>query len=139
MSKPLLTVRPDHEPAAAWQLLRTQQLPLLLVTNDAGQLLGVVGVSDFLSHLPEQPARGWLRQLYKRVVPHYPRFQKRRVADIMRTQVNAVHEQDHIALLVPLLSDQKLPAVPVLNADQQVVGIISQAELIAGMLIPGAP
>ncbi|MCS4309216.1 CBS-domain-containing membrane protein [Rheinheimera pacifica] len=43
------------------------------------------------------------------------------------------YEDDHIVALVPMLSDQGLHHIPVLDAQQQLVGIITQSDLIAAL------
>jgi CBS domain-containing membrane protein len=58
---------------------------------------------------------------------------KRKVAEIMVSNLSVAYEDDHIVALVPMLSDQGLHHIPVLNTQQQLVGIITQSDLIAAL------
>tara|TARA_B100001059_G_scaffold235832_1_gene283142 strand:+ start:126327 stop:127562 length:1236 start_codon:yes stop_codon:yes gene_type:complete len=134
MSRDLITVGPNSAVASAWQLLRKHKISMLPVTDSQHQLLGVVATVNFLKNLQVPHYWGLLRHVNQLLLKNrYNKHYKRKVAEIMVTKLSVAHEDDHIAALVPMLSDQGLHHIPVLNAQQQLVGIITQSDLIAAL------
>jgi CBS domain-containing membrane protein len=134
MSRDLLTIGPNSAVAAAWQLLRKHNISMLPVTDPQQQLLGVVSTTDFLKNLQVPHYWGMLRHVNQLLLKNRHNKQyKRKVAEIMVTKLSVAHEHDHIAALVPMLSDQGLHHIPVLNTQQQLVGVITQSDLIAAL------
>lgn len=134
MSRDLITVGPNSAVASAWQLLRKHNISMLPVTDTARQLLGVVSTTDFLQNLQISHYRGLLRHVNQLLLKNRHNKQyKRKIAEIMTSNLTVAHEDDHIAGLVPLLSDQGLHPIPVLNSRQQLVGVITQSDLIAAL------
>lgn len=134
MSRDLVTVTPDTAVGSAWQLLRKHKISMLPVTDPKQQLLGVVSTVDFLKNLQVPHYWGLLRHVNQLLLKSRHKTQhKRQVAEIMVTNLTVAHEQDHIVALVPMLSDQGLHHIPVLNDQQQLVGVITQSDLIAAL------
>ena len=134
MSRDLITIGPNSAVAAAWQLLRKHNISMLPVTDPQQQLLGVVSTADFLKNLQVPHYWGMLRHVNQLLLKNRHNKQyKRKVAEIMLTKLSVAHENDHIAALVPMLSDQGLHHIPVLNTQQQLVGVITQSDLIAAL------
>lgn len=134
MSRDLITVKPDTAVATAWQLLRKHKISMLPVVNDEQHLLGVIATVDFLKNLKVPHYWGLLRHVNQLLLRNKHSIQyKRNVADIMVSKLTVAHEHEHIAALVPVLSDQGLHHIPVLNAQQQLVGVITQSDLIAAL------
>lgn len=134
MSRDLITVKPDTAVATAWQLLRKHKISMLPVVDDEQHLLGVIATVDFLKNLKVPHYWGLLRHVNQLLLRNKHSSQyKRNVADIMVSKLTVAHEHEHIAALVPVLSDQGLHHIPVLNAQQQLVGVITQSDLIAAL------
>ncbi|WP_444786607.1 HPP family protein [Rheinheimera sp. NSM] len=134
MSRDLITVGPNSAVATAWQLLRKHKISMLPVTDTEQQLLGVVSTVDFLKNLQVPHYWGLLRHVNQLLLKNRHNKQyKRKVAEIMVSNLSVAHEDDHIVALVPILSDQGLHHIPVLNAQQQLVGVITQSDLIAAL------
>ena len=134
MSRDLITVKPDTAVATAWQLLRKHKISMLPVVNDEQHLLGVIATVDFLKNLKVPHYWGLLRHVNQLLLRNKHSSQyKRNVADIMVSKLTVAHEHEHIAALVPVLSDQGLHHIPVLNDQQQLVGVITQSDLIAAL------
>jgi CBS domain-containing membrane protein len=94
----------------------------------------VVSTADFLKNLQVPHYRGLLRHVNQLLLKNRHNKQyKRKVAEIMVSSLSVAHEDDHIAALVPMLSDQGLQHIPVLNTQQQLVGVITQSDLIAAL------
>jgi CBS domain-containing protein len=62
--------------------------------------------------------------------PRSPRSGRWRVRDVMMTEVVTAHREDSYKRTASLMSEHKVSAIPVLGKDRQVVGIVSEADLI---------
>ncbi|MDX3774193.1 HPP family protein [Chromatiaceae bacterium AAb-1] len=134
MSADVITVTADTPVAAAWQLLHKHKISMLPITDAQQQLLGVISVADFLKNLHVPHYWGFLRHLNSLLLKRgHKKHHKRRVAELMTVKLTVAYEDEHIATLIPLLSDQGLHHIPVLNRQQKLAGIITQSDLIAAL------
>ena len=126
MSRDLYWGTPDGSIQRAWQSLREHRLHSLpVVKGDNRELLGIVTLVDLLKHLRSTPARLRLSQL--------KRSGGARLRSIMSTPVVTVNPDTHMVDLVFLLSDRGLHCLPVVDAEQRLVGMITQTDLIAAL------
>ncbi|WP_407295260.1 HPP family protein [Stutzerimonas zhaodongensis] len=126
MSRDLYWATADCSIQRAWQSLREHRLHSLpVVEADSRELLGIVTLVDLLKHLRSAPARLRLGQL--------KRSEGGRLRSIMTTPVVSVNEDTHMVDLVFLLSDRGLHCLPVVDAKQRLVGMITQTDLIAAL------
>jgi CBS domain-containing membrane protein len=117
MSKDVISVDVGMTVEHAWLLLIRHKLRALPVTDGARGLAGIVTLRDLLEDeqaLPRQRRRAL-------------------VADVMTRAVQVAHPAQSIGELVSLLSDQGLHHLPVVDAQRQVLGMISQSDLIAAL------
>lgn len=116
----------------AWAMLREHKIKVLPVLDDERQVVGIVSLVDFVKRAHLKGFDGMYEQL-ESFVKGNDDAAPPRVADIMVSPVFSVNEDDLIAQIVPLLSDQGMHHVPVLDADQRMAGIITQSDLIAAL------
>jgi CBS domain-containing membrane protein len=135
MSKDAVTVGPGMPLADAWRLLRRHGLHALPVLDRARRVVGVVGQGDFLHHagLDDYQTlgdrlRGLLGHLFG------ARSGKpETVGEIMHAQVKTVHVDEPIVELVPLMSNQGLHHIPVVDDEGLFVGVVSQSDVLAAL------
>ena len=126
MSRDLYWGTLDCSIQRAWQSLREHRLHSLpVVKGDSRELLGIVTLVDLLKHLRSTPARLRLSQL--------KRTGGARLRSIMSTPVVTVNPDTHMVDLVFLLSDKGLHCLPVVDAEQRLIGMITQTDLIAAL------
>jgi len=126
MSRDLYWATTDCSIQQAWRSLREHRLHALPVVKvDSRELLGIVTLVDLLKHLRSTPARLRLGQL--------KRPNGGRLGSIMTTPVVTVNQDTHMVDLVFLLSDRGLHCLPVVDAEQRLVGMITQTDLIAAL------
>lgn len=56
----------------------------------------------------------------------------------MATPAVTAPEDMHVVELVPLLSDRGLHHIPIVNAEQRLVGMVTQSDLIAALYAGGS-
>lgn len=123
MSRDVQQVRPDTSLQQAWQLVSGHHLKALPVLDEAHQLVGIVTLSDLLTAAMAQGRLSW-RGLWRR--------RQVQVGQIMSRPVISVRSDALAVTLIPLLSEQGLHCLPVLEG-AQLVGVITQTDLIAGL------
>lgn len=119
MSRDVVSVPADAPVEAAWARLAHHKVKALPVTDAQQRLVGIVSLHDFFIG-PDglTPAR---------VSPSRP------VREIMSARVITARPEQPLADLVPLLSDGGLHHLPVVDAAQRVVGMLTQSDLVAAL------
>ncbi|OCO98443.1 MULTISPECIES: HPP family protein [unclassified Ensifer] len=131
MSRDVATATPETSLRQAWQTLLKQHIKALPVVTEKDGLVGIVTQTDFMKHAMLTPQAG-LRQRLGNVVglgPKSPRL----VSDIMTRRVQSALPETMIAKLVPPMADMGLHHMPVVDANNRLVGIVTQSDLIAAL------
>lgn len=127
MSRDVISLDPEQDGAMAWRMLQQHRVKLLPVVSN-GQVLGVVSLVDLLKRLGLH-ATSWPSALAEgaQSVLSEP------VARLMSHPARTVQASQSLADLVPLLSDWGLHQLPVVDDAQQLVGMVTQSDLIAAL------
>lgn len=134
MSRDLITVDADTSLAAAWERMHYHRIKALPVVDAERNIIGIVTLFDFLHHA----------DLHHHDSLHekFAEFLKRQamgedgasvVGDIMTRPVETARADEHIAVLIPKLSDHGRHHIPIVDDDDRLVGIITQSDLIAAL------
>ncbi|CAG8868783.1 hypothetical protein PS627_03166 [Pseudomonas fluorescens] len=118
MSRDVQFASPRTTLVQAWKMLEGHHLKTLPVL-DEGRLVGIVSLSDLVGSAMARGGFGWRRKPV-------------RMAQVMSRRVVSVSSQHPLVRLLPLLSEQGLHCLPVLDGDS-LVGVITQTDLIAGL------
>jgi CBS domain-containing membrane protein len=135
MSKDAVTVRPGMPLAEAWRLLRQHGLHALPVLDKARRVVGMVGQDDFLHHagLDDYQTLGErLRGLFVHLLGMRG-DRPGKVVEIMRRHVKTVGADEPIAEVVPLMTNQGLHHIPVVDERGVFAGIVSQSDMLAAL------
>ena len=122
MSKDVQFVSPDTTLQQAWKLLDSHHVKTLPVVQD-GALVGIVSLSDLVGPAMQQARLSWRGLFGRKPV---------RMAQVMSRRVVSVSSQPPLERLLPLLCEQGLHCLPVLDGDV-LVGVVTQTDLIAGL------
>lgn len=124
MSRDVQSASPNTTLEQAGKLLAEHRLKILPVLDEARQLVGIVSVSDLLGSALAARKFSW-RALFGR---------RREVLleQVMTRSVRSVNSDQPAVDLIPLLCDQGLHCLPVLEAGQ-LVGVVTQTDLIAAL------
>ena len=104
--------------------LKQHRLRNLPVLDEAGQLAGIIGIVDLIG---KSTGRSRLNP--------FARFGRRRetlLGEVMSSPVITVDSDVHVVELIPLLSNQGLHCLPVLEQGR-LVGMLTQTDLIAAL------
>ncbi|WP_063914038.1 HPP family protein [Pseudomonas sp. p21] len=122
MSRDVQFATPDTTLEQAWKMLASHHLKTLPVLQQ-GKLVGIVSLSDLVGPAMQRGRFSWRGLFGRKVV---------RMEQVMSRRVISVSSQHPLERLLPLLCEQGLHCLPVLDADQ-LVGVITQTDLIAGL------
>jgi len=119
MAHDVVTIDPGTTCAQALAALQRHRVSALPVTNATGQLLGLVTLFDLL--LPSGR------------VLSIPPDRSVKVQEVMTTHVITARPDDLIEKLVGPFSDGGRHQMPVLDTSNRVIGMVTQADLIAAL------
>ncbi|WP_286762314.1 HPP family protein [Pseudomonas sp. UBA2047] len=122
MSRDVQFASPDTTLERAWAMLASHHLKTLPVLQH-GKLVGIVSLSDLVGPAMQRGRFTW-RGLFGRPPV--------RLAQVMMQPVVSVSSQHPLERLLPLLCEQGLHCLPVLD-DGRLLGVITQTDLIAGL------
>lgn len=123
MSRDVVTIAADTSLADAWERLQTHRIKALPVVDDARQLVGIVTLSDFFRWLGESPATEAFGRHWRSM----------RVGALMTTEVFTVQPATPMAALVREVAQSGRHHVPVTDDFGQLVGILTQSDMIAAL------
>ncbi|WEX75342.1 HPP family protein [Sinorhizobium numidicum] len=135
MSCDVATVAPDAPLRKAWKMLLEHRIQALPVVTEKEGLVGIITQTDFMKHATLTPNGRLQVGLRERIgnIIGLPAKSPRYVSDIMTRRVQSALPETMIAKLVPPMADMGLHHMPVVDADNRVVGIVTQSDLIAAL------
>ncbi len=122
MSRDVQFASPRTTLEQAWKMLSSHHLKTLPVL-EGGRLVGIVSLSDLVGPAMARARFSWRGLFARRIVC---------MDQVMSRRVVSVGSQHPLERLLPLLSEQGLHCLPVLDGDT-LVGVITQTDLIAGL------
>lgn len=119
-----LTASPAWTLERALSALASGDFRHLPVVDDSGDLVGILSERDLRAQV--------LPALAAYELPEDARaLMRRRVADIMSGDVLSVHTQAEVSEVIELMLDQRVGALPVVEADTgELVGIVSYVDVL---------
>ena len=115
MSRPVLTVEVDESLWDAWQLLFVSGLRHLVVLTSDGTSLGILSDRNILAEVPATAAH----------------LGNRRVGDVMAVvPLVSVLPDDSPMTAAHVMVQNTVEAVPVLEADGRLVGIVTESDIV---------
>lgn len=145
MTRSVISVDPNATIVHAARVMLQHHISGLPVINEKHQLVGILSEGDFLRRREtgtERQRPRWLQFLIGpgRIAEEYTHSHGATVSEVMTSQVLTVGEDASLEEVVELMERHRIKRVPVMR-DHKVVGIISRANIMHGMvsLARGAP
>ena len=92
--------------------------------EEDGRVIGIVSKFDLLANFVFTPMN---------MVPHYHDLMKRTVSDVMTPDYIYVGTDTKLTRVLQLMVDHRLRSIPVIEANQRLVGIVSRQDLIRAL------
>ena len=131
MSSPVHAVVAETPLKDAWALMRKQAVKALPVVDAQRRVVGIITVADFM-RLANLDVHEGMGQRLRSLVMGRPR-RPDQVQGLMSSPVLQVQDGQHVMDLVPLFSEAGHHHVPVVDAGQELVGIITQTDLVKAL------
>jgi CBS domain-containing protein len=138
MTRSVVTVPADATVYAAADILLGSRISAAPVVDADGRMVGVVSEADLMNR-PETgtvPSKSWLERLLADdalLARDYIRSHSHHVADVMTKNVITAQERTPLKDIAALMQRHHIKRVPILR-DGKVVGIVSRANLLQGLL-----
>jgi acetoin utilization protein AcuB len=127
MSSPAVTITPDRSLQDALKLMHERQFRRLPVVDDRGKLIGIVSERDLL--YASSPPAGLLGG--KTLDDLLPEL---RVKEIMTEEVISAAPHAFVEEAARLMADNKIGGLPVVDEDNQVVGVITETDVFRAFI-----
>lgn len=129
MARDVAAVPADMPLAAAWAALNERRIKALPVAGADGRVIGLATRGDFIK------ATGWGRLPAKGLGRLWPRraAMPQTVGQIMTAPVHCAAPETRLAALVPAMTEAGLRHVPIVDRDDRLIGLVTQADLLAGL------
>ncbi len=141
MSRAPWTVQFGTPLGEAWALMRERRVKALPVIDRAQRIVGIVTVADFMRHADFDRHDGIADRLRALIRPSTRTHgdKPEAVGQIMTREVRVASEHRQVAELVPLFSDAGHHHIPIIDADQRLVGVITQSDLVRALYRAAQP
>ena len=124
MSQPPFAVETSVSLKEAWALMRREQIKALPVVNTLHGVVGIVTVADFMRLANLNVHEGLGKRLRTLVMGR---------GDQPKVQV--AQSAQHVMDLVPLFSQGGHHHIPIVDAQERLVGIITQTDLVRALAL----
>jgi len=124
MTQKLITATPDMTVKQAFLLMRTHRVRHIPVV-EGEELVGIISDRDLRRPRWAESLDDW--------TTYYQIEDTHTVADVMTRTPETVKASDDIRKAVKIFREQRYGALPVLNRDQELVGILSAQDLLVAL------
>jgi CBS domain-containing membrane protein len=131
MSRSLVAVSAVTRASAAWSLLKQRRIKALPVTDEKQHVIGIVTRADLVDKRAFTKGAGLtspVQRWFRRSITPAPL-----VGALMNVDVRTVDATTPIVELVPVFANYGHHHIPVLDSNRRLAGMITQADLIAGL------
>lgn len=141
MTKEVITVGPEDTVQDAARLLADHKISGLPVVNERREVVGIVSEGDFIVRTQKLKVPSYIQILGGVIYLDDPRDFKeelRKVAaylvkDIMTEEVETVDEETEVEELATIMFEEGVNRIPVVDADNRLVGIVSRADIVRSL------
>jgi CBS domain-containing membrane protein len=131
MSSPAIAVSATTPVSDAWRLLRERGFKALPVIDENRHVVGIVTRADLDGERTQRVVsapKSWMQRWLRAKVISTPQ-----VGAVMNADVRTVAVTTPFADLLPLFANDGHHHIPVLDANERLAGMITEADLIAGL------
>lgn len=130
MSRDLVTASRETPLREAWKRMQHHRIKALPVIDNERRVIGIVTLLDFLTHARLDDYASFRDKLGRFLGG---RSGATDLGAIMASPVQCAHQEEHIAALVPLLSDAGRHHIPVVDDEHRLTGMVTQSDLVAAL------
>ncbi len=137
MVKDVVSIKPQENAYAAWEILTNMQISGLPVINAEGKLVGMFTEKEILAHmLPsyiEKVGKFIYKENPKSTRNKFLEFKSMAVSQLMRREVVTTTEDATLCEVARIMLTQKARRMPVLDKSGTVVGMIARCDVLKAL------
>ena len=135
MSRDVVSAHFGTDLQAAWDLLHEHRLPALPVVDRGMRVIGIITKADFITHANLQKHAGFAKRIKSLLEPIRQSHSAKPevVGQVMHKHVQVAQARQPIIELVTIMSDAGVHAMPVVDEDRKLVGMITQSDMVAAL------
>lgn len=132
------TVRPDDRIPAVLDAVLSSPVHRTLVTDADYRVLGIIGDADLLRRITPDAPDGLLRRLRAAYLTdrEIQTISRRTAREIMHPEVMTIGPDTSLAEALTCMLDLHMRLLPVVGAQQRLVGYVARDQLLAGLIVP---
>ena len=136
MTRKVVCIKPHASLLEAAQVMIDNQISGIPVVDPEEKMIGIITESDFLRSSQKRDARSrWFQVILDPLLSdNYAKSHRRKVEEVMSTDLATVTEDTPIENVVNLMNQRHVKRVPVVR-DGRLVGIIARADLIRALTV----
>ncbi|PIE68751.1 MAG: hypothetical protein CSA21_05635 [Deltaproteobacteria bacterium] len=127
MTREVITVAPDTSMMKAAKILKEHTIRRLPVVDENGKIVGIVTDSDIKEASPSKATTLDVHELYYLL-------SEIKVKNIMTSHPFCVNEDGTVEKAAVIMREKKIEALPVINDQDKVVGIITETDIFKVMI-----
>ena len=139
MTREVRTVEYGTDLQDAWSLMRTERVKALPVVDRQRRIIGILSLADFMRHADvdlDYAMRDRLHRLIRRSgTVHTDKPEA--VGQIMTTNVRVASADRSVAELMPIFSEHGHHHIPIIDAENRLVGIITESDFVRALYRSG--
>ncbi len=132
------TVRPDDRIPAVLDAVLSSPVHRTLVTDTDRRALGIIGDADLLQRITPDAPDGLLRRLRAAYLTdrEIQAISRRTAGEIMHPEVVTIGPDASLAEALTCMLDLHMRLLPVVGAQQRLVGYVARDQLLADLIVP---
>ncbi|HML90844.1 CBS domain-containing protein [Methyloceanibacter sp.] len=132
MTTDVITIDPEVDVTSVAKILLDHRISAVLVSNENGDVLGVVSEGDLMRRSERDPGRSWWLSLAANSTDRFVRRHGTRAKDIMSRDVISVTQDASLADVARILESNHIKRVPVIEGGR-LVGLVTRADVLRGL------
>jgi len=146
MSREVPAVHESATLGEIFELLIASAHKRVVVVDDQRRVVGIIADSDLVSRVNPESRPGLIELLVSKVPieaiggearKHLARVRGRSAAELMTREVVTVREEMPVASALALSAEKRVKRIPVVDAENRLVGIVGRTEMMRALLAGG--
>lgn len=146
MSREVPAVHESATLGEIFELLISSAHKRVVVVDDQRRVVGIIADSDLVSRVNPESRPGLIELLVSKVPieaiggearKHLARIRGRSAAELMTREVVTVREEMPVASALALSAEKRVKRIPVVDAENRLVGIVGRTEMMRALLAGG--
>jgi CBS domain-containing membrane protein len=135
MADKVFTVEYGTEVEDAWKLMQRENLKALPVIDRSRRVIGIITWHDFFKFIDVNAEASFQEKFWAFIcrTPDISAKKPESVGHIMAAPVKVVTGNSHISELIPMMSNEGHVQIPIVDAENRLIGMVYQANLIAAL------